>query len=61
MSQALLQQKKLSSWWLNQPIGKNMLVKFGNLPQGSGENEKYLSCHHHMGVSKNGGTPKWMV
>ena len=36
---------KFSSWWLNQPMWKNMLVKLDHF-QGRGGNKKYLSCHH---------------
>ena len=35
------------SWWLNQPIWKNMLVKLGSSsPIFGGEHKTYLSCHH---------------
>ena len=41
-----------SSWWLNQPQLKNMLVKMGSIfPKFRGENKKYLSCHHLVIVS----------
>ena len=31
-----------TGWWLNQPIWKNMLVKFDHFPKDRGENKKYL-------------------
>ena len=39
----------LTSWWLNQPLLKNMLVELDHFP--SAENKKYLKpppnyCHH---------------
>ena len=47
-----------TSWWLNQPIWKNMNVKFDHFPKGPrdrGESKKYLSCHHqiHKGRTPN--------
>ena len=36
-----------SSWWLNQPLVKNMLVKMGSSSPIFGVKiKKYLSCHH---------------
>ena len=35
-----------SSWWLNQPIWKNMLVKLNHVPNFRDEHQKCLSCHH---------------
>ena len=37
-----------SSWWLNQPIWKNMLVKLGSSSPNFGvqNSKKSLSCHH---------------
>ena len=66
--------RRLAGWWF-QPLSKNM-SQFGNLPQHSGwKFQKYVRNHHlirisglvitpnipHLGVSKNSGTPKWMV
>ena len=43
------------------------MVGFPNFPVGwdPTKNDHHLGCEmgktHHLGVSKNGGTPKWMV
>ena len=38
----------ITSWWLNQPKSKNMIVKMGSSSPGIGVDikKKYLSCHH---------------
>ena len=47
MPSSILKLKNLCySWWLNQPILKNMLVKLDHFHRYPGENKKYLSCHH---------------
>ena len=35
-----------ASWWLNQPILKNMIVKLEIFPKSSCVNEKYGRNHH---------------
>ena len=40
-----MQSQTTSSWWLNQPNWKKMLVKLGIFSPNRGENKKYLSCH----------------
>ena len=47
-----------SGWWLNQPLWK-IWVKLGSSSPNRGENKNIWN--HHLGVSKNRGTPKWMV
>ena len=32
--------KRLTSWWLNQPICKNMIVKLDHFPTNGGEHKK---------------------
>ena len=41
-----------TTWWLNQPNLKNMLVNMGSSSPGRGEHKKYLSCHHLVKNSK---------
>ena len=43
----------LSSWWLNQPICKNMLVTLDHLPTNRDEKNKDLTWHHLVMVGRN--------